>query len=380
MAGFDFTKLMSDPIALAGLGVASGNTLSDALKQGAVQASSYQKQQQEQADYQRMRQAEAVLPSLLPQIDMNKPNESLAMMMQAGVPLDVAAKIINNLGDNVRLQKQQEMFASMFGGFATPTNNTPTADPDGTAPVDDINAPSPQAGQDVETNNGTMDLGGNPLKLMAAAVMSGNPQLMQMGKVFFDQAAEQKKVSREQDIKLKERTIPGLDLLPDQIPDTKAITDARAASSSSIKLNRSLDSLRKLIQENGGKVLPSNAKKKMTSLLAEVRNAERALQNTGVLNVGEVPFLEETYDYFNPTKIDNFILQDSKTLLENLDNYKSRREVDFATNLESLGYRPKGYVGNPVKITLISSDGRKRAIADNEDDAATLESQGFKRQ
>lgn len=380
MAGFDFTKLMSDPIALAGLGVASGNTLSDALKQGAVQASAYQKQQQEKADYERMRQAEAVLPSLLPQIDMNKPNESLAVMMKAGVPLDVAAKVINNLGDNARLQRQQEMFASLFGGFATPTNNTPTADRGGTAPIDDTNAPSPQAGQEVETNNGTMDIGNNPLKLMAAGILSGNPQLMQMGKVFFDQAAEQKKVNREQDIKLKERTIPGLELIPDQIPDTKAITDARAASSSSIRLNRALDSLRGLIQENGGKVLPSNAKKKMTSLLAEVRNAERSLQNTGVLNVGEVPFLEETYDYFNPTKIDNFILQDSKTLLENLDNYKSRRANDFATNLESLGYRPKGYKPAFTPIVMINPKTGERATVKSERAAKAAAAEGFEAQ
>ncbi len=355
MAGFDFTKLMSDPIALAGLGVASGNTLSDALKQGAVQASSYQKQQQEQADYQRMRQAEAVLPSLLPQIDMNKPNESLAMMMQAGVPLDVAAKIINNLGDNARLQRQQEMLASLpiFGGGGA---------------------------------SGSGDGGdfSNAEQLMAAAVQSGNPQLMQMGTAFLNQANEQKKVLREQDIKLKERTIPGLELLSDQIPDTKAITDARAASSSSIKLNRSLDSLKKLIQENGGQVLPSNAKKKMTSLLAEVRSSERNLQNTGVLNVGEVPFLEETYDYFNPTKIVNYVLRDSKTLIDNLNDYQRRRSGDFATNLESLGYKPKGYdrasVSNFSPIVMINPKTGEQATVKSERAAKAAAVEGFEAQ
>ena len=116
MAGFDFTKLMSDPIALAGLGVASGNTLSDALKQGAVQASAYQKQQQEQADYERLRQAEAVLPSLLPQIDFSKPNEALSSLLQAGISLEDAAKISNQFADNARLQQLQGLFAGGSSG------------------------------------------------------------------------------------------------------------------------------------------------------------------------------------------------------------------------------------------------------------------------
>lgn len=100
MAGFDFTKLMSDPIALAGLGVASGDTLSDALKQGAVQASAYQKQQQDQADYQRLRQAEAVLPSLLSQVDLNKPNEAFKSLVQGGVDPKTALDLVNTIADN----------------------------------------------------------------------------------------------------------------------------------------------------------------------------------------------------------------------------------------------------------------------------------------
>jgi len=117
MAGFDFTKLMSDPIALAGLGVASGNTLSDALKQGAVQASAYQKQQQEQADYERLRRSEALLPSLLSQVDMKNPNEAFQSLVQGGIDPKTALDLVNTMADNetnrMRLQSGGDLPATI---------------------------------------------------------------------------------------------------------------------------------------------------------------------------------------------------------------------------------------------------------------------------
>lgn len=165
---YDINKALMNPLTLAGLGVASGKDLSQALTEAAATSNAYKQQQQQQAEYEKQQQLQMQLPSLLNQIDINNPNQALSSLVSAGVPFNQAAAYVNQAQDNARAQKTQQALSNIFG-----------------------------------EGGGTAD-GADPDALMKAAVLSGNPQLMQAATFRQQQLNRQKDAEKDKE-KIREQ-------------------------------------------------------------------------------------------------------------------------------------------------------------------------------
>lgn len=157
-----------------------------------------------------------------------------------------------------------------------------------------------------------------------------------------DRALEQQRYKEKQDLQDQERNIPGLERIPNVRPDSTTVRSAREAITAKKRLDSSLTGLKDLISTSGAQAVPGTPeRKRMDELIADIRNAERQLANSGVLNVGELPFLEQSYASFNPTSWGNALFSNPDQLVANLEDYQVRRSADFATMLEPLGYKIK---------------------------------------
>lgn len=302
----NFSDALMNPLTLAGLAVAEGANLSDALTQGAATSMKIKEQKRIESERQRQQQLAQQLPSLLSNLDVNNANQALAKLTAAGVPFNQAANYINQAQDNARAtqsrQQMQEILSSIDDG----------------------------------------DQSSNAKRLLMAGVASGNPQLIQAARFQQDMINRQEDVARNKQKRERETKIPGLELIEGTDPDNASINKARESIRMKESLDRSLTRLDKLIEKYGSQaIIPTEAQDKMNAELADIRNAERNLANTGVLNVGEIGFLEESYDAFNPTKI-RASLRTSEQLRKNLQDYRNKRSIDFNDNLQSFGYKVKG--------------------------------------
>lgn len=306
----DFTN---DPFALAGLGVLGGKDLSTAMTEAAASIRQRQLDQQEMA----YRQAQ-----------------------------------IGKLAMDARMEQQRmQMLSRLFGGGMPQPQMQPSMDTSQgflERPVQEIQQPmQPQQAPQM----------GNIDPYFAAGAIMGDPALIQLG-------SENMRMARDEQRDIKRAQVPGLELIEGSVPDSATVRDARAAASSFKKLNSSLERLEGAIDKYGQQIIPGTEGYKVYSRhLADIRNAERTLANTGVLNVGEVPFLEEAYDAFNPTNITNVNPAQAKQMLS---DYRSARNQDFSTNLESLGYRAPEMQAQTTEVVKPTSkeDARAAAIAE----------------
>lgn len=92
-----FNKAMMNPLTLAGLGVASGKDLSDALTEAAATTQAYENNQRVMAEQDRQRQLAASLPSVVSQIDFSDRRRAMQDMLSRGVPAGTATTLIEGL-------------------------------------------------------------------------------------------------------------------------------------------------------------------------------------------------------------------------------------------------------------------------------------------
>lgn len=296
----DFTN---DPFALAGLGVLSGKDLSTAMTEAAAAV------RQRELDKQEMAYRQAQIGKLVQ--------------------------------DARTEQLRQKFLAERFGGGMQPIGSIDTSSGFLERPIQE------SAQQQMGNKTGGYD----PDFVYGA--MFNDPAFIQLG-------AENMRMAREEQRDIKKAQVPGLELLPNSIPDSTTVREARTASASFKKLNSALDRLDSAIGKYGQQIVPGTEGYKVYSKhLADIRNAERTLANTGVLNVGEVPFLEEAYDAFNPKNITNY---DPQRAREMLKEYRINRNQDFSTNLESMGYRAPAIQQQIEQPTVQQRPSRSQAM------------------
>ncbi len=314
------SSLYGDPLALAGLGVISGTPLNQALLEGARASTEYTRAQNAQLELRRTAHLQQVLPDLLQRIDIKNPIESLRVLTEAGVPLEQASTLVNQLTDNVRQQQGQDFLQNLFGGAAG----------SGVAP------------------SGAAPSGADPTALIQAGLLYGRPELVQGGKFMYDQRKEAAEKATKEQIATEERTIPGLKLIPGARPNESRVMKATEAATAIDYYEQSLKALEDFIDQEGSAVIEGTPSyNRAIELTTNLLQGERTLNQTGVLNVGEIPTLERTYASFDPTRKSN--VPKSRTEMKAaLQKYKVDRLKRLEGSLRRLGYeRDKPQVATP---------------------------------
>lgn len=125
MAGFEDALKGSvfgngQAMQLAGLAVMQGEDVGSAINKGLVQSAQMQQQAMVTQEYEQQKKMQQMLPQLMQSIDLTKPEESFAKLVQSGMKPQDAANIIKMKVDTQqesRLQKQQDMWSG--GGTGT---------------------------------------------------------------------------------------------------------------------------------------------------------------------------------------------------------------------------------------------------------------------
>ena len=112
MAISDF---LSSPMGLASLGMAQGMSPGDAILQGQKQVAFQQDQMRKQQQRERMAQVEQALPQLIAQVDPANPTGSLGKLIQGGIPLDGAQKVIAIAQKQAQQESLNQERSSMQG-------------------------------------------------------------------------------------------------------------------------------------------------------------------------------------------------------------------------------------------------------------------------
>lgn len=174
----------------------------------------------------------------------------------------------------------------------------------------------------------------------------------EQAKIEYDRAKElqDKQLEAEQNQKksIKEISIPGLELIGETLPNPAAVNQAREQVAARDKYMRIVDRINSFYDDYGSDPqsalgvgsIGSDKYKAAQAIISDLRNMERVVNETGVLNVGEVPFLEQSYAGFDPTNISN-TGGDPAKLKEVAAKYLNNRLMQIDSNLKSKGYRPE---------------------------------------
>lgn len=206
--------------------------------------------------------------------------------------------------------------------------------------------------QDVLTGGGGSDAN----KLAELGAMSGNPQLMQLAQFKQAQenraideqnriAAEERQTQKEQEKSTKQASIPGYDILPDVVIDPATARASRELNSAIPTYENAIKKIEKLIDKHGSTVGVGTDTNEVEQAMADLMNAERAVNNTGVLNVGEIPVLQQLYSTFDPRNPMNLGKSKEEMKAAAL-SYLADRKGLIQGKLKSIGYIPKEVSGN----------------------------------
>jgi hypothetical protein len=312
-------------------------------------------------DAARKRQMEKELPSLLSNLDPNDPEFVLKLAPHIGVA--EAFKIQNQMADNAHTNA---MMQGLGIGLIPPAMQQQQAQPQQQPGIDAGFVPNSGAikdGQVIPMGNqqpqmqpmaqpqqqggGLMDRVSPEAKQAFGydMVLGGKPNPEILLKDVYrqqDMKVAQDKLAKEQASEGDLKKIGDYEFMGQGVPDKEVVKEVRAEAITQKRLDQSLDSLEKTIAEGGKSIVPGTPQyKKLKGILSDIRNAERKIGATGVLNVGELPFLEENYGAFDPTKFDNYLTSTPDQLLSELQDYKQRRRAGFDSAVEVYGYGRK---------------------------------------
>lgn len=276
-----------------------GGYLAEAMAQQSQQ--NVQNAQVEAANYEMDKERRT--QELLSRIDINDPN-AIAELMK------VAPEVGIKLMQQQRLVKQQQMAEEMMSGGIG-------------------------AGGDIDTLD----------RNAAAAEMMGNEPLAdyfaRQADRAYDRDKEARKESTDLDKQRRGASISGFELVEGVVPTTSVVTDATSRSRALKTYGATRDRIKEILNQYGDNELFTPVQSaEIESAFADLRDLERELGNTGVLNVGELPFLEQKYAPFNPLKMGNRTVS-RKDLIAKADSYFNQRENRLLGEMESFGYKPK---------------------------------------
>jgi len=139
---------------------------------------------------------------------------------------------------------------------------------------------------------------------------------------------------------LKKVAIPGYDLDPDVMPDPATARGARELATTIPSFENAITKVNKLIDKYGSTTGFGSDVNDVDQAFADLMNAERSLNNTGVLNVGELPILEKNYQSFDPRNKINLMKSKEEMKASALSYLNDRRGI-LNAKLKSIGYHQK---------------------------------------
>lgn len=190
-------------------------------------------------------------------------------------------------------------------------------------------------------------------KIAGYAAATGDTSMLPLATFMQGQENRREDISREErrraedkaskrDEELRKAGLAGFKLEADVAPPTAVVTDASGKALALSGYNSSKQTIMDLLDKYGDKEVftPAEANE-IKQAFADIRDYERSLGNTGVLNVGELPFLEEKYAPFNPLEMANRTISVEK-LKKKAEDYFGNRESRLLGELKSLGYKKEG--------------------------------------
>lgn len=168
-------------------------------------------------------------------------------------------------------------------------------------------------------------------------------------------AAEQRRRDQEAraaDAKLKDERakaqVFGYDLAPDVIPTSQNVSGAQDLASAYGAYESSVNKVKSLIDKYGSAIGYGTDTAEVEQALNDLMQMERKLNETGVLNLGELPVLEKTYGTFNPMLKTN-LLKSKEEMKQAADEYLSGRRGLINEKLRGYGYTRKQEKNAPPK-------------------------------
>lgn len=311
-----FNRLNANPMWQQGLAMMRGDSPENALRMSLAQ----QQQNALMQENQRKERLRRAMGQTLAggELDMEKIQQIMALDPATGIQL---LEYKQKQQQQDRLQRQLEfeesMYADMIGGG-----------------VGDSNTDAARA------------------HMMAE---SDNPMIAGAGKAALDQIEQQ----RKRDEEIRKSTLPGYKPVEGYTP-TSSITN-QAAQMLQLKpaYDEALERIKKVIEKHGdSEVFTKLSEDEIDQEFQRLLNLERTVNNTGVLNVGEVPILEKNYATFKPTTLSNRF-RSKKDMLKQLDNYAEGRFGLIDSTVKGLGfektgkeYKPKFKTGGKSKPSL----------------------------
>jgi hypothetical protein len=196
----------------------------------------------------------------------------------------------------------------------------------------------------------------DPTTVAAAGAMSNDPQLMGLATFLQGQqnrtTDEANRIAAEERATAKERKkadIPGFEVDPEVTIDQTSARSARELVSAIPTYEGAIKKIKKLIDKHGSTTGYGQDTDAVSQAFLDLLNAERGLNNTGVLNVGEIPTLEQVYKTFDPRNPWN-LTKSKDELKESAEQYLADRKGLIEGKLRSIGYTRKGKADAGVDI------------------------------
>jgi len=109
-------RLLSNPLALAGIGVMSGKDLGIALNEGAVTARQHEQAQAQKAQFEQQQRLQANIGDIMQRIDPNDLQGSFAELVHGGIPPQQALGLVDSVRKQQAQTQNQELLSGLLGG------------------------------------------------------------------------------------------------------------------------------------------------------------------------------------------------------------------------------------------------------------------------
>ena len=122
--------------------------------------------------------------------------------------------------------------------------------------------------------------------------------------------------------------------------DPKAVGSAREAATAAETFKLAVQQVKDFIDKEGSATGIGQDVDEASSILSTLLNAERSLNETGVLNLGEIPVLEKFYATFDPRNPLN-LTKSREEMKEAADVYLNNKLDQLDVKMKAIGYKPE---------------------------------------
>lgn len=224
-------------------------------------------------------------------------------------------------------QRRQQFLGQILGTGEQPGNNGATTNTAG------LNAP------DTTKLAAYGTLTGDPSMTALATFLQGQNNRKEDAQRDLEKEARQEKM--EIDKTRRESQIPGYELSGDAAPTSTNITKAQDLAAAIPAYKEAVKSIKNIIKKRGSTTGWGTDVAESKQALNTLLNLERTLNQTGALNIGELPILEEAYETFNPTMKTN-LLKSRAEMEQAAEDYLNNRVGMINEKLKGFGYKAKG--------------------------------------